>query len=77
MTTAPPRAQLVITLAADGTVGVNGPIQDKILCYGLLECARDAINGYAAKQARSPIVPASAADPFLMARRPNGGANGG
>lgn len=71
----PPRAQLLITLQADGSVQVQGPINDKVLCYGLLECARDAIQEAAARAAAvSRIVPAQMADPFLV-RRPN--SNGG
>jgi hypothetical protein len=64
--TAPPRAQLVIQITVDGQIQVHGPIQDKMLCYGLLECARDAIREFDAKAAQSKIVQARPADPFLM-----------
>ena len=37
---------LVITLTPDGKVGVGGPINDKLLCYGLLESAKDAIRDF-------------------------------
>lgn len=67
MTDPKPRAQLLITLTAEGGVNVQGPITDKVLCYGLLECARDAIRDFAEKQAAaSRIVPAQMADPFLL-----------
>lgn len=36
--------QIVITLDDNGHVGINAPLQDKILCYGLLEMARAAID---------------------------------
>lgn len=63
----PPRAQLLITLTAEGGVNVQGPIKDKVLCYGMLDCARDAIKDFADKQAAvSKIIPAQMADPFLL-----------
>lgn len=36
-------ARLVIELHADSTIKVEGNISDKMLSYGLLESARDAI----------------------------------
>ena len=36
-------AQLAITLTAEGQVLVNGPIDNKLLALGLLECAKDAV----------------------------------
>lgn len=41
-----PKYTMTITLMADGTVDVNGPIDNQFICYGLLECARDAIKTY-------------------------------
>ena len=38
--------QLVITLKQGQGVEVHGPIQDKVLCYGLLEAAKDAIRDF-------------------------------
>lgn len=40
---------LLIVLMPDGTIGVNGPLENKVLCYGLLESARDAIKDYKPK----------------------------
>jgi len=37
--------QLIIKMSPSG-IQVAGPIHDKILCYGLLEAARDAIREY-------------------------------
>lgn len=42
-------------------INVSGPINDKTLCYGLLESAKDAIRDHCAKTT-SGIVPAAAAD---------------
>jgi hypothetical protein len=53
-----PRAQLIITLDHAGNIGVTGPITDKVLCYGMLGVAHDAIRDYNEEKARR-IVPAS------------------
>ena len=37
--------QLIIDIA-NGQVRVSGPIHDKVLCYGLLEAAKDAIRDF-------------------------------
>jgi hypothetical protein len=43
-----------------GAVTVNGPVDNGIFCYGLLECARQTIqNHIAAKVSGSRIVPAN------------------
>lgn len=41
-----PDTHLTIILHPNGNVDVNGPLQDKILCYGLLEIAKDLIRNY-------------------------------
>ena len=38
-------AQLVINVV-NGQIQVTGPIHDKVLCYGLLEAAKDAIRDF-------------------------------
>ena len=44
---APPMVTLTIQWVGPGhPVQVNGPINDKMLCYALLELARDAIREY-------------------------------
>jgi len=50
-----PRAVLTITLNANGSVSINGPINDKIFCYGLLEAARKALDDYQG-QAQQPLI---------------------
>ena len=40
------RQQLLITLEEDGRIQVQGPIQNKLLCYGLLGVAHDVIEAY-------------------------------
>lgn len=43
MAPAPGPVRLVIELMSDGRLSVSGPIQDRLLCYGLLAEARDVI----------------------------------
>lgn len=52
----PPRAQMLLVINADGSFGVQGPLDDKILCYGMLEAAKDAIRDHHAKKAQSPLL---------------------
>lgn len=75
----PPRAQILITYHADGSVQVQGAIGDKALAYGLLECARDAIKDASDTAAanRPAIQVARPGDPFLLKQRQNGHPNGG
>ena len=73
--TNPPRFELVIRVSTDGRIQVSGPIHDKLLCYGLLESARDAIKEHTDKMAPPAIQVARPADPFLMPR-PTGRSGG-
>ena len=52
-----PQAQLVITLNQNGTVTINGPINNKILSYGLLESARKALDDFVPNQPPEIVVP--------------------
>jgi hypothetical protein len=44
-----PNLRLTIELQKGGDLRVEGPIFDKILCYGLLETAKDIIRSYKPK----------------------------
>jgi len=48
--------ELKITADEQGNVQVSGPIANKMLCYGMLAMAHDAIRDFAAKQAESRIA---------------------
>lgn len=48
------KVSMTINVMDDGQVGIVGPLQDKVLCYGLLEVARDVIQNYKADV--SPLV---------------------
>lgn len=53
--------KLVLTVEFDqvsGQINVNGPINNKTLCYGMLEAAKDAIRDFVAKNTEhSSIMP--------------------
>lgn len=52
--------QLVITLNPNGLgVHVVGPIDNPILCYGMLTRAHDAIKDYTEQRARPRVIPAA------------------
>ena len=51
--------QMVITFNEEtGDINVNGPVNNKGLCYLMLECARDAVKDSVDK-AQQRIVPAA------------------
>lgn len=41
-------------------VQVSGPLQDKVLCYGLLEIARDTLHEHFMRSEAAKIVPVPA-----------------
>lgn len=49
--------QIQITLTDDGQVAVNGPLENKMLFYGLIEVAKETCYDYN-KQAERRIQPA-------------------
>lgn len=53
------KAQLLITIDEAGKINITGPIDDPILAYGMLECARDAIRDFNDEQNRR-IIPGDA-----------------
>lgn len=56
-----PQIQITITLDENGAISVNGPLENPILCYGLLVMAKDAIaNHVSMAQRRVQPAPASA-----------------
>lgn len=60
-----PALQLTISVNTNGSVRVEGPVHEKILCYGMLEAAKDAIkehhdaivNGSRIVPAAGPLPP--------------------
>jgi len=59
-----PNATLVLTISLDqltGAVQVNGPIQNPMICMGMLEMAKEAIHDFAAEQRKNQrILPVTA-----------------
>lgn len=49
--------KLTITMSPNGGVQVQGPIDNGLLCFGLLEVAKDVIREHIRKKAESGIVP--------------------
>jgi hypothetical protein len=47
-----PAFKLTIEMNELGQVSVNGPLQNKVLCYGLLGCAHDVIKDVNDKQSK-------------------------
>lgn len=65
--------ELHIILLPDGKVTITGPINQKLLCYGLLESARDAIKEFNDAAARGGLVLAQPGDVFSAERELQGG----
>jgi hypothetical protein len=59
-----PSTTLVLTITLDqltGAVQVNGPIQNPMICMGMMEMAKQAIHSFAAEQAKNQrILPVTA-----------------
>ena len=53
---------ITITMGEDGSLCVDGAIENKLLAYGLLECAKDAINEHANK-AKNLVQPVTLMPP--------------
>lgn len=49
-------AQLAITLDEAGAVNINGPLENRLLCYGLMEMAKEALQKHAAESAKQVIA---------------------
>lgn len=50
----------------NGQVMVDGPVGDKLICYALLEAAKDAVRDFVASQQKR-IVPATEMPPQKVA----------
>lgn len=62
-------AQLTIAIDDAGRVSVNGPIENTMFCYGLLEVAKDTIRNHALERQRTVQPPAAADVVAFGARR--------
>jgi hypothetical protein len=64
--------ELTIQMDPSGNVSINGPIDNTILCYGLLEVARDLLKNHRDKkqQMTASIVAPTTSD--IVRLHPNG-----
>jgi hypothetical protein len=60
---------LQIQMSPQGQIHVSGPLADKVLCFGLLEAAKDAVRAYEQKPQPGVAIPAPELVPGLL----NGG----
>lgn len=51
--------RIIIEWAPGGEIKVTGPIGDKVLCFGMLEAAKDVVRTHVDKIGASPIVQAT------------------
>mgnify|MGYP001585277815 CR=1 FL=1 len=49
--------ELLIRLEDDGRIQVQGPLPNKVLCYGLLELAKDIVRAHQGRAGSSLLVP--------------------
>ena len=59
---------MTITIDDTGNINVNGPIDNKMVSYGMLEAARDAIYDYHVAKVRS-VQPPTSADIVALSRQ--------
>lgn len=54
----PEKIQLEILFdPSTGNIAVNGPIHNKVICFGILECAKNAIQNFEGGPATGLILP--------------------
>jgi hypothetical protein len=54
-----PSTTLVLSITFDqltGQVNVSGPIENYLVCYGMLEAAKDAIRAFAVQRAQNQVI---------------------
>ena len=57
----------LVIRVVDGRVQITGPIQDRVLCYGLLELAKDALRSAPQQPAGGLQLPTPGQVPGLLA----------
>lgn len=62
------KVELVISMDENGAVSVNGPIENMILCLGLMEVAKESIIEYS-KQAAKKVQPVTTSEFAAMRER--------
>ena len=59
-------ASITITIDERGQINVNGPIENRMLCFGLLEIAKDVVRE-ACANAEKRVQPATSGELALIA----------
>lgn len=51
----------IMTISVDhaGNIRVNGPVHNKMMCYGLLEAAKDAVRDYKPNEPKIEVAGAA------------------
>ena len=62
------KVQLIIEMDENRQILISGPIQDKVLSYGLLAAAHDAIKDFHDNQKKPSLVPATPSDMLALRR---------
>jgi hypothetical protein len=52
-----PRPRIIITLHPGGGVEINGPLHDKILCFGMLKMAENMVGEWKPEKKQMVVVP--------------------
>jgi len=63
-----PSTTLTLTIVFDqmsGAVNVQGPVENALVCYGMLEAAKDAVRYHAMQRAQGQRILPATAVPFL------------
>lgn len=48
--------KIIIELGDDQKINISGPLENKVLCYGLLEMGKDLVRDYKAKMVITPSL---------------------
>jgi len=63
-------ATLTITMEETGGVHVSGPLDNKVLCYGLLEVAKDIVLDHEKKKEQRIVPPGPVGMSLLHGNKP-------
>ncbi len=57
--------KIIIELGDDQKINISGPLENKVLCYGLLEMGKDLVRDYKVKLVITPsLVPPTTVTPL-------------
>jgi hypothetical protein len=51
------QTEIIIRLLVNGQLQIHGPLQNKALVYGMLECAKDVVREIGAKHEQPLVAP--------------------